>query len=169
MAPKKVGSTATATAATTIAATTTNNTKSEEKKGKKETNTDKTEVDTKGESDSENEDKEPKTQDTIPGLNFKKGGNKNQADDAYDFYKNYDPSKNQFDPILTPYERTSIIGVRATQLEDGAIPLVDIPEGMENVIEIAELELKMKKIPLIICREGREYWRVADLTNHNVD
>jgi len=40
---------------------------------------------------------------------------------------------------------------------------------MESVIEIAELELKMKKIPLIICREGREYWRVADLANHNVD
>ncbi len=98
--------------------------------------------------------------------NFK---NKNFADDAYDFYKTYDPSKNQYDPVLTPYERTSIIGVRATQLEDGAIPLVDIPEGMESVIEIAELELKMKKIPLIICREGREYWRVSDLVNHQVD
>ncbi len=95
--------------------------------------------------------------------------NKNFADDAYDFYKTYDPSKNQYDPVLTPYERTSIIGVRATQLEDGAIPLVDIPEGMESVIEIAELELKMKKIPLIICREGREYWRVSDLVNHQVD
>ncbi len=101
--------------------------------------------------------------------NSKEEMKKDMASDAYDFYKNYDPSKNEFDPILTNYERTSIIGVRATQLEDGAIPLVDIPEGMESVIEIAELELKMKKIPLIICREGREYWRVADLANHHVD
>ncbi len=109
----------------------------------------------------DSDDEEEKVND-----NFK---NKNFADDAYDFYKTYDPSKNQYDPVLTPYERTSIIGVRATQLEDGAIPLVDIPEGMESVIEIAELELKMKKIPLIICREGREYWRVSDLVNHQVD
>jgi DNA-directed RNA polymerase subunit K/omega len=121
-------------------------------------------IDEKKQADAEvndSDDEEEKVND-----NFK---NKNFADDAYDFYKTYDPSKNQYDPVLTPYERTSIIGVRATQLEDGAIPLVDIPEGMESVIEIAELELKMKKIPLIICREGREYWRVSDLVNHQVD
>jgi DNA-directed RNA polymerase subunit K/omega len=121
----------------------------------------------KSDNDSESDNDDDKQEESLVIKDDEK--RKNLAYDAYDFYKNYDPSKNQFDPILTIYERASIIGVRATQLEDGAIPLVDIPEGMENVIEIAELELKMKKIPLIICREGREYWRVADLANYHVD
>jgi DNA-directed RNA polymerase subunit K/omega len=157
MAPKKVDMTNTNTKSKV--------TQSEEKGNKEVINDKKEEVksDSESNSDSDSESKDVKKNDP------KKGGYKNQADDAYDFYKNYDPSKNQYDPILTPYERTSIIGVRATQLEDGAIPLVDIPEGMESVIEIAELELKMKKIPLIICREGREYWRVSDLANYNID
>ena len=91
--------------------------------------------------------------------------NKNYADDAFDFYKNYDPSKNKFDPILSIYERTNLIGIRATQIENGAPVFVDVPEGLEDVIQIAEMELAQKKLPLIICREGREYWRAADLTD----
>ena len=89
--------------------------------------------------------------------------NKNYADDAFDFYKNYDPSKNKFDPILSIYEKTNLIGIRATQIENGAPVFVDVPEGLEDVIEIAEMELAQKKLPLIVCREGREYWRAADL------
>ena len=88
---------------------------------------------------------------------------KNYADDAFDFYKNYDPSKNKFDPILSIYERANFIGIRATQIENGAPVFVDVPEGLEDVIEIAEMELAQKKLPLIVCREGREYWRAADL------
>ena len=88
---------------------------------------------------------------------------KNYADDAFDFYKNYDPSKNKFDPILSIYERANLIGIRATQIENGAPVFVDVPEGLEDVIEIAEMELAQKKLPLIVCREGREYWRAADL------
>jgi len=91
--------------------------------------------------------------------------NKNYADDAFDFYKNYDPSKNKFDPILSIYERTNLIGIRATQIENGAPVFVDVPEGLEDVVQIAEMELAQKKLPLIICREGREYWRAADLTD----
>jgi len=86
--------------------------------------------------------------------------------DAYDFYKNYDPSKNVYDPWLTVFERTAILGVRATQLENNAAPLVDVPEGVENVFDIAEQELKAGKLPLILCREGHEYWRVADLADN---
>lgn len=85
--------------------------------------------------------------------------------DAYDFYKNYDTSKNKMDPILNQYERASVIGIRAQQISEGAIPMIDVPEGIENPIEIATMELKMKKMPLIICREGREYWRVCDLVD----
>ena len=88
---------------------------------------------------------------------------KNYADDAFDFYKNYDPSKNKFDPILSIYERANLIGIRATQIENGAPVFVDVPEGLEDVIEIAEMELAQKKLPLIVCREGREYWRASDL------
>jgi DNA-directed RNA polymerase subunit K/omega len=91
--------------------------------------------------------------------------NKNYADDAFDFYKNYDPSKNKFDPILSIYEKTNLIGIRATQIENGAPVFVDVPEGLEDVVQIAEMELAQKKLPLIICREGREYWRAADLTD----
>ncbi len=87
------------------------------------------------------------------------------ASDAYDFYKNYDTSKNKMDPILNQYERASVIGIRAQQISEGAIPMIDVPEGIENPIEIATMELKMKKMPLIICREGREYWRVCDLVD----
>jgi DNA-directed RNA polymerase subunit K/omega len=85
--------------------------------------------------------------------------------DAFDFYQKYDASKNIYDPWLTLFERTLILGVRATQLENGAQALVNVPEGIENVLEIAELELSAGKLPLIICRENREYWRVADLAD----
>lgn len=85
--------------------------------------------------------------------------------DAYEFYKNYDPSQNKYDPWLTIFERTNVLGVRATQIENGAEPLVDVPEGVENVVEIAEMELAAGKAPLIICREGREFWRVTDLAD----
>jgi DNA-directed RNA polymerase subunit K/omega len=87
------------------------------------------------------------------------------SSDAYDFYKNYDTSKNKMDPILNQYERASVIGIRAQQISEGAIPMIDVPEGIENPIEIATMELKMKKMPLIICREGLEYWRVCDLVD----
>jgi DNA-directed RNA polymerase I, II, and III subunit RPABC2 len=87
------------------------------------------------------------------------------SSDAYDFYKNYDTSKNKMDPILNQYERASVIGIRAQQISEGAIPMIDVPEGIESAIEIATMELKMKKMPLIICREGLEYWRVCDLVD----
>jgi DNA-directed RNA polymerase subunit K/omega len=85
--------------------------------------------------------------------------------DAYDFYKKYDTTQNKMDPILNQYEKAAILGIRAQQLSEGAQPLIDIPEGIEDLIEIAKLELKAKKLPLIICREGREYWRACDLVD----
>ena len=91
------------------------------------------------------------------------------ATDAYEFYKNYDPSKNKTDPILNQYERAAVIGIRASQIAEGSPVLVDVPEGVEDPIKIAEMELKAKKLCMIICREGREYWRVCDLVDHNND
>lgn len=70
-------------------------------------------------------------------------------------------------PILSKYEKTRIIGQRAKQLEVGAKPFIDVPDGINRGITIAEMELKAKKIPFIIRRplpnNGFEYWKVEDL------
>jgi DNA-directed RNA polymerase subunit K/omega len=87
--------------------------------------------------------------------------------DAYDFYQNYDTSKNVFSPYMTIYEKAAIIGIRATQISEGSPVLVDVPEGIEDVIQIAEMELAQKKLCMIVCRENREYWRVCDLIDNN--
>ena len=55
-------------------------------------------------------------------------------------------------PVLTKYERAKIIGVRSQQLADGAIPLIKVPDEITSVDKIAYLELKARKIPLIVRR-----------------
>jgi DNA-directed RNA polymerase subunit K/omega len=89
--------------------------------------------------------------------------------DAYEFYKTYDPSKNVFNNVLSLYEFTSCLGLRATQISEGCPVLIDVPEGIESPEEIAIMEMKAGKCPLIICREGREYWRVCDLINPHLE
>lgn len=77
----------------------------------------------------------------------------------------YDPSKNKSRPIITIYERTLLIGKRAGQISFGANPLIPVEPGMTE-IEIAEQELKQRKIPLIIKRtigDHTEYWKPADM------
>jgi DNA-directed RNA polymerase subunit K/omega len=70
-------------------------------------------------------------------------------------------------PYLTKYEKTKILGLRAKQLNAGAIPFVDIPEKVIDGYTIAELELKGQKIPFIIRRPlpcgASEYWYLNDL------
>lgn len=70
-------------------------------------------------------------------------------------------------PILSKYERTKIIGVRAKQLNNGAIPFVNVPENIMDGLIIAEQELREKKIPFIIKRPignmNFEYWKLQDL------
>jgi len=70
-------------------------------------------------------------------------------------------------PLLTKYERARIIGMRTVQLNNGAAPLVDVPDTLLDNTIIAEKELVVKKIPFIICRplpDGRkEYWKLEDL------
>lgn len=70
-------------------------------------------------------------------------------------------------PILSRYERARILGERAIQLNAGAEPFVEIPEGMIDGYLIAWEEFKAKKIPFIIQRPmpngGCEYWRLQDL------
>ena len=77
----------------------------------------------------------------------------------------YDPTKNKSRSIITIYERTLLIGKRATQIAYGANPLIEVHPGMTE-IAIAEEELKQRKIPLIIKRtigDHTEYWRPSDM------
>jgi len=85
-----------------------------------------------------------------------------------DIYKNYSVIKksNRTKPIMTKYEKTKMLGIRAEMLAGGAKPLVNIPKNMTKTIEIAALELKEKKLPFIIKRKvtgGYDYWKVNDL------
>lgn len=72
-------------------------------------------------------------------------------------------------PILTKYEKTRILGIRVSQLNEGAPRYINF--GNEYVIidnnVIAEKELRMKKLPFIISRPlpngEKEHWRLQDL------
>ena len=70
-------------------------------------------------------------------------------------------------PLLTKYERTRVLGQRAKQINDGAMPFVKVPEGVIDGYLIAMKELEEKKIPFIIRRplpnRGSEYWHLEDL------
>lgn len=67
---------------------------------------------------------------------------------------------------LTKYERTRVLGERASQIENGSTILISNPERFNNSYSIAEEELKRKKIPFIIKRpynNGYEYFKLSDL------
>jgi DNA-directed RNA polymerase subunit K/omega len=69
-------------------------------------------------------------------------------------------------PILTKYEYTRILGVRATQIENGAPTFIDVHELVDSYL-IAKAELEQKKIPFILKRPipngNIEYWKLEDL------
>ena len=70
-------------------------------------------------------------------------------------------------PILTKYEKTKILGLRAKQLNNGAIPYVKLNANIIDGYLIALKELEQKKIPFIIRRPlpsgASEYWHLQDL------
>ena len=53
---------------------------------------------------------------------------------------------------LTKYEKTKILGLRAKQIELGAQPRIKYSK-LETPLEIAEREMKMKKLPFKIKRK----------------
>lgn len=53
---------------------------------------------------------------------------------------------------LTRFEKARIVGARALQIAMGAPVLVELPEEMDDPIEIAKLEFKKDKIPFTIVR-----------------
>ena len=75
-------------------------------------------------------------------------------------------------PILTKFEYTRVLGVRATQIENGAPLFISVDESIIDSYVIARMEVEAKKLPFIIRRPlpgGKmEYWRLADLENLNV-
>lgn len=70
-------------------------------------------------------------------------------------------------PILTKYEKTRILGIRAKQINNGAQPMVTINTQIIDGYLIALKELEEKKIPIIIRRPipngASEYWHLKDL------
>jgi len=86
------------------------------------------------------------------------------VNETYDRYNN---TTKITKPILTRFEKAKLLGVRSEMLASGSPALIHIPPGVTSVYEIAKLEFKQKKIPLIIKRtlpnNTCEYWRLEDL------
>ncbi len=53
---------------------------------------------------------------------------------------------------FTKFEKARIIGARALQLAYGAPPLVKVPPGTINPIDLAEVEFDKGAIPITILR-----------------
>ena len=70
-------------------------------------------------------------------------------------------------PIMTRYEKSKIIGLRAKQINSGSDLFIKAPANIIDGITLARMELKDKKIPFIIRRplpNGKnEYWDIKDL------
>ena len=70
-------------------------------------------------------------------------------------------------PILTKYEKTRILGIRAKQVNNGSKPYIKIENNVIDGYLIAVKELEEKKLPFIIRRPlpngGSEYWKLKDL------
>ncbi|MBI4416737.1 MAG: DNA-directed RNA polymerase subunit K [Euryarchaeota archaeon] len=52
----------------------------------------------------------------------------------------------------TRFERARIIGARALQISMGAPLLIEVPAGMVDPIDIAELEFRKTVIPITVKR-----------------
>jgi DNA-directed RNA polymerase subunit K/omega len=75
-------------------------------------------------------------------------------------------------PILTKYEKTSILGQRAQQIVNGSNILIDMKTlKIKNPLEIARKELKEGLIPFIVRRPlpngTYEDWKVSELKDIN--
>ena len=86
------------------------------------------------------------------------------------FIKNYSIKNNTKTlPYLTKYEKTTSIGMRAEQISEGSMTFLTSDESLDltNVMDIAEKEFELGKIPFIIKRpisnNNFEYWKLNDL------
>ena len=88
--------------------------------------------------------------------------------DYNDIMKSYDPLSNKTSPFLSKYEKVTIIGTRAEQLQRGAEAYVDWDKTKPfDARTIAIQELAEKKLPFMLCRtlpdNSKEYFRLADV------
>lgn len=94
-------------------------------------------------------------------------GSKVVIEDYHDIIRSYDPAKNSTRNFLTKYERVKIIGLRAEQIQRGAVPYVKFDQVNFDPITIANKELEERKIPFMLCRTlpngEKEYWRLDDM------
>lgn len=75
-------------------------------------------------------------------------------------------------PYLTKYERARILGVRARQIDSGAVPFIDITDlSDKSSLNIAIKELEMNKLFLLIKRDysnGKsDVYKLTNLTINN--
>ena len=100
------------------------------------------------------------------GDNFNKN-DKNIITSIEKTYSDYYTKQKHTTPFLTKFERAKLLGVRAEMISSGNEPLVEVPKNMDSSYQIALLELKEKKIPLMIKRflpNGKiEIWRLDEL------
>lgn len=100
-----------------------------------------------------------------------KTGQKSEIVPVDKTYETYYSTQKVTKPFLTKFERAKILGVRSEMLASGSPALVNVPSYIQNTYDIALLEYKEKKIPLIIKRtlpNGKtEYWRLEDLSVMN--
>ena len=61
--------------------------------------------------------------------------------DSKEILSNYDNLKktNRSKPVMSKYERTKIIGVRAQQLSEGSIPLIEVPKAFNKNIRYCNI------------------------------
>ena len=83
-----------------------------------------------------------------------------------ELYLDYENKNRVTKPILTKFEVTRILGLRAQQIEMGNQPLIEIPNNIIDSKNIAELEYEKGVIPFIIRRflpDGKyEDWKLED-------
>ena len=91
----------------------------------------------------------------------------NKIYSVIDTYSLYYKNAKKSSPFITKFEKTRIIGSRAEMLANGSKPTINVPSYCTDVLEIALLEYKQKKIPLFIVRKISdtevEYWRLEDM------
>lgn len=115
--------------------------------------------------------KKNKSSNNLQNKNITIKNDSNNYDTVIEDYRmllmNYDPLKNVTRPLMSKYEKALVLGKRATMLANGAEPLIDVPEGVEDVVEIAEEELNKKMTPFIIERDlgngKKEIWKIKDM------
>ena len=78
----------------------------------------------------------------------------------------YNVKNNKNKPILTKYERVTVMIMRCEQINSGSLPLIKDYDKYNNIEDIVEEELNQKLIPFIIKRNiinHTDYWKLYEM------